>query len=175
MDNFNTITIDSSLELPNKLIDITDVKSEQEHFIFQFEKFDENQSDYSIKNGGVTGKFGIIYVGKGMNCHFLCDVTVGNVYDFFIALENLYEGLPGSNTSAVLENYGNDKRTQLSFVGDKRGYFNMNGLFLNKSNNYKSGLTLSFSIPCEDLSHILISMEHFFQEIKRIQGHNKFY
>ena len=43
---FKEIEIESTLELPHKLIDIQD---DNEQFILYFKSFDKNQTDYSIK------------------------------------------------------------------------------------------------------------------------------
>lgn len=95
--------IESELELPYDLIDIN---TGSEHFILRFTEFDDNQTDYSIKAGGVTGKFGIVYQGKGIDCNLGCDITAGKVYEFYISLDNAWDIMSGRNSVAVLKNYG---------------------------------------------------------------------
>lgn len=164
------IIIESKLSLPYVLIDIFEW---DEHFIFQFNEFDSKQTDYSIRMGGVTGKFGIIYSGKGMECSFDCDITIGNVRDFAIALENAYEHLKGGK--AVLADYGSLNRTNLSVAFDKKGHCEVAGRFLNKNNFYKSGINFSFSLDQTHISDIIGRMDIFFSELHRIQGHDTYY
>ena len=113
---YKEIIINSKLELPYRLIDIDE---SGEHFIFQFNEFDDKQTDYSISTGGVTGKLGIIYSGKGMECSFDCDITIGNVRDFAVSLENSYDNM--NDRKAILENYGSLKRTKYLFSYKKYG------------------------------------------------------
>ena len=167
---YREIIINSKLELPYRLIDIEEA---DENFIFQFNEFDDKQTDYSIRTGGVTGKFGIVYSGKGMECSFDCDITVGNVYDFYISLENAYEYIKGGR--AMLSNYGSLNRTNLSVAFDGKGHCEVTGKFLNKDNFYKSGISFSFSLDQTHISDILLKMDTFFKELYRIQGHHRYY
>ena len=165
--------IECNFKLPYNVIDID---TGDEHFILKFDSFDDNQSDYSIKRGGLTGNFSIDYIGNGINCNFKCDITIGNVYAFYIALDTVYDILFGKNATAVLENYGeNLKHTSLIFDFDKRGRCNVKGFFKNASNYYKNGINFSFGLDQIYITDILISMEIFFKELRRIQGHNNFY
>ncbi len=170
MTSFNEVKIDSELELPYPLID---VENSGEHFVFQFVSFDKGQTDYSIENGGITGQFGIKYTGKGMNCDFLCDITIGNVRDFVVMLEDAYDNL--NEGKAELSNYGSLDRSYLSFTFDKRGRCEISGRFDNKENMYNSGIRFSFSIDQSYISSILHNADHFFEEIYRLQGHNRYY
>lgn len=168
---YTTRIIESMIELPYKLIDID---TGSEHFIFQFKTFDDNQTDYSIKMGGVTGKFSIIYQGKGTNCNFGCDITVGNVYEFYISLDNAYNML-GQNATAILKNYGDLNRTNLTINFDNKGHCFVDGYFKNKDNLYESGIIFSFGVAQTYLTESLDSMKTLFQELRRIQGHSDFY
>lgn len=169
MKNFNEVTIDSKLELPYTLIDI---ENSGEHFVFRFVSFDKGQTEYSIENGGITGQFGIKYSGKGMNCEFLCDITIGNVRDFAVLLEDAYDKL--SAEKVELSNYGTSDRSCLSFTFDKRGHCEISGRFDNKENIYNSGIRFSFSIDQSFIAGILHNMDNFFNEIYRLQGHNRY-
>ena len=165
--------IESTIELPYNVIDID---TGDEHFILQFDSFDDNQSDYSIKMGGVTGNFSINYYSNSVNCNFKCDITVGNVYLFYVELDNAYDILSGRNAVAVLKNYGSLNHSNLMFTFDKRGHCNVDGEFKNKSNQYKNGINFSFELDqTGNITPILNSMEVFFQELRRIQGHSNFY
>lgn len=161
---YEEMTIETKLEFPYVLIDISEW---DEHFIFQFNEFDGKQTDY------LTGIFSIVYSGKGMECSFECDITIGNVYDFYIALENAYEYIKGGK--AVLSNYGSLNRSNLSVAFDGKGHCEVTGKFLNKDNFYKSGINFSFSLAQTHINDILIKMETFFKELRRIQGHNRYY
>lgn len=163
--------IESTIDLPYKLIDID---TGREHFIFQFRAFDDNQSDYSIKMGGVTGKFSVIYQGKGINCNFGCDITVGNVYEFYMSLNDSYNML-GQNSAAILKNYGSLNQTNLTINFDNKGHCFVDGYFKNEDNFYESGIIFSFRVDQTYLSESLNSMKTFFEELRRIQGHNTFY
>ena len=168
---YKEIIIESKLELPYVRIDIFE---RDEHFIFQFNEFDDKQTDYSIRTGGVTGKFGIIYSGKGMECSFDCDITIGNVHDFAVSLENAYDNLNGRK--AILENYGSLNRTNLCVAFDNKGHCEITGKFLNEDNFYKSGISFSFfSLDQTHISDIIGKMDIFFRELYRIQGHNTYY
>lgn len=165
--------IESVIELPYNLIDIN---TGSEHFIFRFKAFDDNQTDYSIKTGGVTGKFNIIYQSKGISCDFECDITVGNVYDFYISLGNAYDNISGKDPAALLKNYGNTlNRTNLTIGFDNKGHCFVEGCFKNKDNYYKSGVIFSFEVDQTYITEILDSMEIFFRELRRLQGHSNFY
>ena len=80
---FKTIKVESNLELPYNLIDIQDG---EKRFIFLFKCFDDNQTEYSIQAGGVTGKFEVTYKCCGIDSNFECDITIGNLYYFYIEL-----------------------------------------------------------------------------------------
>lgn len=162
--------IKSKLQLPYKLIDIDEFG---EHFIFQFNQFDDGQTDYSINMGGLTGIFGIVYSGKGMECSFECDITIGNVRDFAISLENSYDNL--DNRKAILCNYGSSDRSNLSVTFNKKGNCEVLGNFLNKDNLYKSGISFSFSLDQTYIHDIIKNMDTFFEELYHIQGHNRYY
>ncbi|MCM1357807.1 MAG: hypothetical protein NC205_04370, partial [Prevotella sp.] len=159
---YKEIIINSKLELPYRLIDIEEAG---EHFIFQFNEFDDKQTDYSISTCGVTGKFGIIYSGKGMECSFDCDITIGNVRDFAVALENAYDNLNGRK--AILENYGSLNRTNLSVIFDNKGHCKIKGKFFNENNFYKSGISFSFELDQTYIADIIRKTDIFFSELYR--------
>lgn len=170
MKNYTETVIDSRLEMPYTLIDIESVS---ERFILQFISFDKGQTDYSIKNGGLTGQFGIKYAGKGMSCEFMCDITMGNVMDFGVALESAYDNLSGPKVE--LFNYGSN-RSYLSFLLDKTGHCQVEGKFSNKNNLYDSGIFFSFKIDQSYyIADIIHNIDVFFEEIYRLQGHNTYH
>lgn len=164
--------IESMIELPYDLID---VDTGNEHFIFRFNAFDDNQTDYSIERGGVTGKFGVVYKCNGIDCSFECDITVGNVFDFYKSLDSAYDIMSGRNSSAFLTNYGSLDRTKLTINFDNRGHCFADGYFKNAGNQYKSGIFFAFEIDSIYVQDMVCSMDKFFTELIRIQGHNNFY
>jgi len=170
---FKTIEIESNLELPYNLIDIRDGEKQ---FIFSFKCFDDNQTEYSIQAGGVTGKFEVTYKCSGIDSKFECDITIGNLYYFYIELENVYECLPGIEPVAVLKNYGETlNRTNMTFTFDKLGHCKVDCCFKNASDRYNSGIFFELQIDMSYIYDILNSLEKFFDELKQIQGHSKFY
>ena len=103
-------------------------------------------------------------------------ITIGNLYYFYIELENVYECLPGIEPVAVLKNYGETlNRTNMTFTFDKLGHCNVNGCFKNASDGYNSGIIFELQIDMSYIYDILTSLEIFFDELKRIQGHSNFY
>jgi len=139
-----------------------------------FAKTNEGQSEYSIKHGGVTGDFEIAYKCSGIESNFECDMTIGNLYYFFIALDNAYDIQNCNNNIVTLENYGSSKRSVLTLKFDNGCYF-VSGYFKNKNNKYNSSISFNFQIFLADIIEILISLDNFFSEIRRIQGSNNFY
>lgn len=166
--------IDSALELPYKLIDI-DIGDER--FVFAFKRFDEDQNEYSIKQGGVTGVFEITYKCKGIVSNFECDITIGNLYCFYIELGHAYDIQFCNDSAVILRNYGETlNRTKLVFRFDKLGHCFVNGYFKNKDNRYRSSINFeNIEIDQTYIPKILVSLEKFFVELKRIQGHSSFY
>lgn len=163
--------IETALELPFSLIDL---HVQNERFQFQFLQFHEEQTEESIRMGGVTGEFGIVYEGAGMHCAFRCDITVGNVYDFYLALNDAYQALDGR--TAVLKNYGDLlNRTRLAVRFDRHGHCTLEGMIQNKENHYRSGVIVSLQTDQTGLSASLRAMRTFFGELQRIQGHSNFY
>ena len=164
--------INSTLELPYKLIDIGD---SAEQFTLCFKSFDQARSAHSIQTSGVSGVFEVEYKCSGIDCRFECDMTVGNLFYFYTELENVYECLPGIEPVAFLNNYGADMHTDMSLRFDKKGHFNVIGHFKNKQNNYKSSIAFDIQADTAFVYDILGSLKAFFDELKRIQGHGNFY
>lgn len=171
--DFKDVEIKSNLELPYRLIYIKEGSTE---FGLYFKSFDEHQSEYSINAGGVTGTFEVAYSCLGMDCRFECDITMGNLYSFYLQLENVYECLPRVVPIATLENYGSLERTNLTFKLDKKGHVQVNGRFMNKDANYSSGIQFDVSMDAfYNITYIINALKRFFEELKRIQGHSNFY
>lgn len=165
--HWNTIDINSSLALPFKLIDI---REPQRHFTFQFLKFDGNQTDFSVKMGGVTGRFGIEYACEGLQCGFPCDITVGNVYEFYQSLQTCYDQINGI---AILEDYSRE-RTKLTVEFDHNGHCKINASFYNGADCYQSGLCFRLSTDQTCIPPILAAFRQLFKELSNIQGSDEF-
>lgn len=170
---FMTKTIRSAIELPYPLIEISTI---DEHFVFQFDRFDDDQTDFSIKAGGVTGSYSVIYQCRGIESHFECDITTGNVYDFYVSLRDAYNAVSAQDAVAVLKDYGNTaSRTGLTVRFDRKGHCRFEGSFRNKYTQFKSGIELTFEADQSYIPDILRSLEVFFDELRTIQGHGSFY
>lgn len=170
---FEAVPINSNLDFPYKLID---VQEGGEQFSLFFKCFDTDQTEYSIEKGGLTGQFEVSYSCSGINSRFDCDMTIGNLYLFYIQLDNTYECLPGGEPVAVLEDYGSDMHTRMAFKFDAKGRVVISGRFMDNVTDYKSGIL--FEIQTDTfyvISEILNSLKCFFDELKRIQGHSIFY
>lgn len=171
--DFKEVEIKSNLELPYTLICI---KEGSTQFGLYFKSFDEHQNEYTINAGGVTGTFEIAYSCLGMDCRFECDITMGNLYSFYLQLENVYECLPGIVPIATLENYGSLERSNLTFTFDKKGHVQVNGRFMNKDTQYCSGILFDVSMDAfYNITNMINALKYFFEELKRIQGHSNFY
>ena len=171
--DFKEVDIKSNLELPYTLICI---KEGSTQFDLYFKAFDEHQNEYTINAGGVTGTFEIAYSCLGMDCRFECDITMGNLYSFYLQLENVYECLPGIVPIATLENYGSLERSNLTFTFDKKGHVQVNGRFMNKDTQYSSGILFDVTMDAfYNITYIINTLKSFFEELKRIQGHSNFY
>ena len=145
-------------------------------FVLQFLNFHE-QDDYSIQVGGLSGDFGIFYKDKAFSCRFRCDITVGNLYDFYIALDNAWDILGcREGSSAVLSDYSHFlKRSRLSVTFDKKGHCSIEGSFKSKESAYQSGIFFSFQADQTYISENLNSLDYFLHELAEMQGHRNFY
>ena len=152
------------------------IKEGDEQFALYFKSFDEQQSEHSIKTGGVTGVFEISYSCPGMDCRFECDITMGNLYSFYLQLDNVYECLPGIVPIATLDNYGSSEHTNLTFEFDKKGHVRVTGRFMNKDTHYNSGILFDITMDTfYNITNMINTLRSFFDELKRIQGHSNFY
>lgn len=158
------------IELPYPLIDIC---SGGEHFRFLCTEIPENQTEYTIRQGGIYCKFGIVYEGSGLNACFGCDITAGNVYAFYNALDDIFDALAVTRT-AQLVNYGTLERTSLRVSFDKRGRCELKGSFLNADSRYQSGIQIDMQLDQSYLSDSVFAMQRFFRTLAEAQGHFRF-
>ena len=159
------------LGLPYPLIDI---QSGGAHFRFLCTDIPENQTEYTIRQGGIECRFGIEYEGFGLSAKFGCDITVGNVYAFYRSLDDIYNMLAATQT-AMLENYGSLDRTSLSVSFDARGGCLIAGSFMNRDSRYQSGIRIHMESDQSDISDSIKAMQHFFRILAAAQGHFNFY
>ena len=163
--------MDEKMELPYKLMDIG---MDDEHFTLSFKRFKAHQDSFSIKRSGLAGDFEVYYKCSGMENRFECDLTVGELYCFYIELDNVYDGLPGTKPVAILEsNSGTQERTKMTFSGDKGKYF-ISGIFRNRDNCYKSGIIFDMELGAVFMGDILGTLEKFFKYLEEMQGHRNF-
>lgn len=160
---YKNIKITTGLELPYKIIGLN---YNSESFCFYFAGFDEGQSDYSVRTGGVTGKFGIELREKDLNTNFICDLTVENVFYFYRDLQKCCETLSGE---AVLSDYS-AKRTNIAFVFDKFGHCNINGFARNIYSGFNIALRFKIRSDQSFIPAVLDRLSILFDEIARIQG-----
>ena len=118
-------------------------------------------------------KFGIVYEGGGLNACFGCDITAGNVYAFYQALEKAYAALDSAVT-AELTNYGETDRTRLCVRFDKKGGCVLEGHFMSRESNYQSGVRFCLHTEQSALNGSLHHMRHFFRTLAAAQGHPVF-
>ena len=158
-------------ELPYPLMDM---QSGGEHFRFLCTKIvPEYRTPEAAQPTDFYCKFGVEYAGRGMHACFGCDITAGNVYAFYHALDDLYDGLSTSGTAQLI-NYGTLTRTSVSVRFDKRGGCVLEGRFLNADSSYQSGLQISMQLDQSHISDAVCTMQHFFRTLAEVQGHFRF-
>ncbi len=118
-------------------------------------------------------KFGIVYEGGGLSACFRCDITAGNVYAFYQALEKAYAALDPAVT-AELANYGTPDRTRLCVRFDKRGGCVLEGYVMSRESGYQSGVRFCLHTDQSTVTGSLHYMRHFFRTLAAAQGHPVF-
>ncbi|MBR3420071.1 MAG: hypothetical protein IKG82_15415 [Oscillospiraceae bacterium] len=118
-------------------------------------------------------KFGIDYRDCGLSAGFICEMTTGNVYAFYQALEKAYAALDPAVT-AELTNYGETDRTRLCVSFDKKGCCVLAGHFMSRESNYQSGVRFCLHTEQSALNGSLHHMRHFFRTLAAAQGHSVF-
>lgn len=84
--SYHNIEIKTNLEVPYKLIHIhqnLDDKFLSSLFEFRMRYIDENQTEESVKYGGITAGFDVILDSPSIKANIISRVTVGNVYKFY--------------------------------------------------------------------------------------------
>ena len=156
------------IELPYQLINID---MGDEHFSLTFKKFAKEQSEYLLRHKCVTGDFEIEYNCSGIKSKFECDITIGSLFCFYIALDDAYDIQSCRDNTVSSGNFGNSSELMLRF--DKGHYF-FSGCCKNKNNGNKSAVSFDFEIQQADIVEMLMSMDDFFCKIKKLQGNCDF-
>lgn len=58
------------------------------------EEFNACLTERSVQKGGLNGQFEVSYSCSGIDSRFECDITIGNLYSFYLQLDNAYEFFP---------------------------------------------------------------------------------
>lgn len=165
---YKIIEIHSEITCPFKLMDF---HFETFSFEFLFKEFDKEQSDYAIEHGGVTGIFSVAFNEEGLNVQFPCDVTVGNVYSFFVQLKECYGSMNGA---VVLEDYSKE-RVHMEVIFYNSGQCEVDIEVANYS-SYNSCGKIKVNFQCDQSywRNIIDNFNIFFTELARLQGYYDF-
>ena len=156
MNNFDTFPV------PFRLFEIN---TGTVYFAFELKSLDNNTSDQSLK----PGIFECIYRCPGMDCRFPCDLSIENLYYFYLSLDTAYDIEFSKNTKAVLD-ADNKESTHIEFAFDDKCRCTVSGRIQNKAIAYPSGITVSFPVEQSDVCDVLTSLESFFRAWKQLQG-----
>lgn len=169
-NNYNNIEIKSHIKLPYNIIKIRKGSLYEGSIVdFKIRLYDipNNQTEESIKFGGVVANFDMILETTNINANILVDTTVGNMYEFYRQLKNAYENLNGK---AVLKNYG-DSRCNLEVTFSQDGSCNIRGYINDKCLN---GININIDIDQSYCYEWFDNFKTVFKELERIQGDDKF-
>lgn len=176
--SYYTIEIKMDLKLPYKLIHIHQNLGDKflsSIFEFRMRCIDENQTQESVKYGGITASFDVILDSPSIKANIISKVTVGNVYKFYQELKQAYEKLEGS---AELKEYGSEPRTNIKIAFERSGKCSINGYI--KDADYMVDLKayrgIDINIVCDQsyFNDVLRNFEILFEELNKIQGNSNF-
>ncbi|MBQ8967214.1 hypothetical protein [Ruminococcus sp.] len=122
----------------------------------------------------LSGTFEVIYKCNGMDCHFECDITIGNIYYFYLELDTAYDILFSKNAKAVLNNYNND-RTNIVFEFDDKCRCKAHGTIKNSSDQYRSSIEFTMSAERSEICDALVSIDKFLNELSQVKGDMDFF
>lgn len=167
MSNFHFVSLHTALPLPYTLLEL---KEGQSCFFLRFLGLEEGQTEESIRLGGISGEFGILFQEPGIDAEFRCWLTIGEVYQFYQALQDCLKNLSGE---AVLSHCAKEY-SFLKVHFNQKGYGLVEGTF---RNHQKPSLTgaLSFSLSCDQTYFSLSRFERLFAELAQLQGSDKFF
>ena len=123
----------------------------------------------TVKMGGLIADFNIQIVVYGINADFKCWITIGNLYDFYIKLQECYKNLYGT---AVLK-YHDEELTRISVDFQNTGKCTVYGYAQTKS--YKKN-KIEFCIECDQtyIEPNIRMLKILFDELAVIQGFYEF-
>ena len=158
---------ESTLHLPFTLLDIG---GSEERFTLSCVGLELRENG----SGGAVGAFEAAYRCCGTESRFVCDLTLGSLYVFTVSLDYIYDLGPGD--TAVLKNDGSEDRSELVFRFDHRGHCVISGRFRNQDNGFRSGIFFGgMVIDNIYMNEIILTLEAFFSEVKKLQGHSNFW
>ena len=163
---FSALDFFGDLSLPFRLIEIN---TGDEFFALECKELKSFGSEENL-----SGTFEVIYKCSGMDCHFECDITIGNVYYFYLELDTAYDIMFSKNSKAVLSDYNNDK-TSVVFQFDDKCRCKAFGKIKNKTNQYRSGIKFTMNVEPSEISDALVSLDEFLSELKRVKGNMDFF
>ena len=176
--SYHNIEIKTDLKVPYKLIYINQNLGDKllnSIFEFRMKCIDKNQTEESVKHGGITASFDVILDSPNIKANIISKVTVGNVYKFYQELKQAYEKLEGS---AELKEYGSKPRTNIKITFEKNGRCSIKGYI--KEADYMIDLKayrgIDLNIVCDQsyFNDALGNFETLFEELSKIQGNSKF-
>ena len=163
---FSALDIFSNLSFPFRLIEINTGNA--------YFALESKELKSFGKEENLSGTFEIIYKCSGMECHFECDITIGNVYYFYLELDTAYDIMFSKNSKAVLIDYNND-RTSIIIQFDDKCRCTAVGKIKNKLDQYRSGIEFTMNVEQSEVCDMLVSLDKFFSELKRIKGNSDFF
>ena len=160
-----TLDLKDTLPLPYNLIEAASGGFELDYIGLK-----EGQNEYSLKYG-VEGKFLLRIYGLGTEIiSEVCDLTVGNVYEFFRELKIMMKDIKGT---AVLKEYG-ERTINISFTAEKRGIVSVRGVYCPKDTGIIDEIKFCFEVEPNVLDNSLKRFKTLFDSLAEIQGYYEF-
>lgn len=160
-----TFDLKDTLTLPYTLIEASN-----KSFGLDYIGLTEGQNEYSLSYG-IEGKFLIRIYDLGTEIiSEVCDLTVGNVYEFFRELKAMMKDIKGT---AVLKEYG-ERTINISFTAAKRGIIYVSGVYCPKHTDIIDEIKFGFEVEPSVLDNSLKRFKTLFDSLAEIQGYYEF-
>lgn len=176
--SYHNIDVNTDLQIPYKLIHIHQNLGDKfmnSTFEFRIRCLDGNQTEESIKYGGITASFDVILDSSSIKASIVSKVTVGNVYKFYKELKQAYEKLEGN---AELKEYGAEPRTNITVTFEKNGKCSIKGYIREVDYMIDLGAYrgIDINIICDQsyFNDALWNFKVLFEELAKIQGVSNF-